>query len=145
MDETMIIIADSKDSIAIAGIKGGKKAEVDENTVNIVIEAANFNPVSVRKTSQKTQIKTDASKRYENGITSEMAGWGMNMATALIVEVAGDKNTVVGIKKDEYGKKEEQATGKRQSGGEKRPPPGAPGIRGGDPASRVPGLRDALR
>ena len=110
LDKTMLVIADSKDPIAIAGIKGGKKAEVDENTVNIVIEAANFNPVSVRKTSQKTQIKTDASKRYENGITSEMAGWGMNMATALIVEVAGDKNTVVGIKKDEYGKKEEQAT-----------------------------------
>ncbi len=110
LDDTMIIIADSKDPIAIAGVKGGKKAEVDENTVNIVIEAANFNPVSVRKTSQKTQIKTDASKRYENGITSEMAGWGMTAATALIMDVAGTKDTVVGTKKDEYGKKEEQTT-----------------------------------
>ncbi|MCK5096141.1 MAG: phenylalanine--tRNA ligase subunit beta [Candidatus Pacebacteria bacterium] len=109
MDDTMIIIADSKDPIAIAGIKGGKKAEVDENTVNIVIEAANFNPVSVRKTSQKTQIKTDASKRYENGITSEMAGGGMIAATALIVEVAGTKETVVGGKKDVYAKPENQA------------------------------------
>ncbi len=109
LDDTMIIIADSKDPIAIAGIKGGKKAEVDENTINIVIEAANFNPVSVRKTSQKTQIKTDASKRYENGITSEMAEWGMDRATALIIEVAGTKNTVAGPKKDEYAQKEEQA------------------------------------
>ncbi len=109
LDETMLIIADGKDPLAIAGVKGGKKAEADENTVNIVIEAANFNSVSVRKTSQKTQIKTDASKRYENGITSEMAEWGIDTATELILKVAGTKDTVIGPKKDEYAQKEEQA------------------------------------
>jgi phenylalanyl-tRNA synthetase beta chain len=110
LDETMLVIADSKDPIALAGIKGGKKAEVDEHTTNIVIESANFNSVSVRKTSRKTQIKTDASKRYENGITSEMAGWGMDMATQLIAEIAGDSQTAIGPKKDVYVKKEEQRT-----------------------------------
>jgi phenylalanyl-tRNA synthetase beta chain len=110
LDDTMLVIADAKDPIAIAGIKGGKKAEVDEHTTNIVIEAANFNSVSVRKTSQKIQIKTDASKRYENGITSEMAGWGMNMATELIKEVAGTNETVIGPKRDVYPTKEEKAT-----------------------------------
>jgi len=109
LDETMLVISDVNSPLAIAGVKGGKKAEADENTVNIVIEAANFNPVSVRKTAQKVQIKTDASKRYENGITSEMAGWGMDAAIELILEVAGTKETVVGPKKDVYAEKEKQS------------------------------------
>lgn len=107
LDESMLVIADGKDPLAIAGIKGGKKAEVDENTKNIVIEAANFNPVCVRKTSQKVNIKTDASKRYENGFSSEIAGLGMDMATALIKDVAGSDTTIVGPKKDAYAIKEE--------------------------------------
>lgn len=110
LDDTMLIIADGSSPIALAGIKGGKKAEVDENTTNIVIEAANFDPVSVRKTSQKTQIKTDASKRYENGITSEMAAWGMDMVTRLILEVAGKEETQTAPVIDHYSKKEEMRT-----------------------------------
>ncbi|MCD5381773.1 MAG: phenylalanine--tRNA ligase subunit beta [Candidatus Pacebacteria bacterium] len=110
LDETVLVIADGKDPIALAGIKGGKKAEVDEHTTNIVIESANFNSVLVRKIVQKTQIKTDASKRYENGITSEMAAHGIEMATALIQALAGTDDTVVAPCTDVYPHSETQAT-----------------------------------
>lgn len=107
LDDTMLVIADAKEPLALAGVKGGLKAEVDEHTTNVVIEAANFNSVSVRKTAQKTAVKTDASKRYENGISSEIAGWGMKAATELMREAAGTNSTVIGKVKDVYSKKEE--------------------------------------
>ncbi len=64
LDESMLVIADQKEPLALAGIKGGKKAEVDFNTKNIILEAANFNLTSIRKTSQKLNLRTDASIRF---------------------------------------------------------------------------------
>ncbi len=89
LDESVLIIADEKDPLAIAGIKGGVKAEVDNNTKNIVIEVANFNPISTRKTSKKIGILTDAVKRYENEITPELCGQTMDEMTNLIIDLAG--------------------------------------------------------
>jgi len=62
LSENDMVIADEKNVLAIAGVKGGKLAEVDQNTKNILIEVANFDSVSVRKTSKKTGIQTDSSK-----------------------------------------------------------------------------------
>lgn len=62
----MLVIADDEAVLALAGIKGGKKAEVDVNTKSIILECANFDSISVRKTAFKTGIRTDASKRFEN-------------------------------------------------------------------------------
>jgi len=110
LDIGTLVIADSKDPLAIAGIKGGMKAEVDKNTKNIIIEAANFELVNIRKTARRLGIKTESSTRYEHEITSELASEGMNIATALIVEIAGkNPNTAVGPRKDVYGKKEKQS------------------------------------
>lgn len=89
LDESILIIADKKDPLAIAGIKGGVKAEVDENTKNIVIEVANFDAVSVRKTAKKINILTDAVKRYENEISPELCEQAMNGITDLIFSLAG--------------------------------------------------------
>ncbi len=89
LNEDTLIIADEKSPLAIAGVKGGNKAEVDENTTNLVLESANFNPVSVRKTSRGFAILTDSSKRFENEITPELADIAMNELVALIKEVAG--------------------------------------------------------
>ncbi len=61
-----LVIADDEAVLALAGIKGGKKAEVDVNTKSIILECANFDSISVRKTAFKTGIRTDASKRFEN-------------------------------------------------------------------------------
>ncbi len=79
-----LVIADAKDVLAIAGVKGGNKAEVDAHTKNIILESANFNPSSTRKTAKRVGISTDASKRYENEITPELASKGMERVIGLI-------------------------------------------------------------
>ena len=83
-----LTIADSEGILALAGIKGGKKAEVDTQTTTIVIESANFLGSAVRKTSVRTGVKTDSSKRFENGLTPEIVYEAMEQVTALIVELS---------------------------------------------------------
>jgi len=82
-----MVIADEKNVLAIAGVKGGKIAEVDENTRNIVVEMANFDPVSVRKTAKQLGIFTDAVKRFENDLSSELAFYAMREFSALVLEM----------------------------------------------------------
>jgi phenylalanyl-tRNA synthetase beta chain len=74
-----LVIADDQGPLAIAGVKGGKRAEVTLDTKNIVLEAANFNPVSVRKTSFEVSIRNDSSKRFENEITPELTIKGISV------------------------------------------------------------------
>ncbi|MDD5068361.1 MAG: phenylalanine--tRNA ligase subunit beta [Candidatus Pacebacteria bacterium] len=81
LDAETLVIADDEGPIAIAGVKGGKRAEVTKETKNLILESANFDPVNIRKTSTRLGIKTDASKRYENEITPELAASGMEMLT----------------------------------------------------------------
>src|SRR3989344_3047838 len=81
---TELVIADDEGVLALAGIKGGKKAEVTNETKSIIIECANFDPTLTRKTSQRLGIKTDASKRYENGMTSAFAKEGCDLALSLM-------------------------------------------------------------
>lgn len=70
LTDTDYVIADEKRALSVAGIKGGKLAEVDKNTKVAVFEMANFNPTMIRKTSQRLNLRTDASKIFENGITT---------------------------------------------------------------------------
>ncbi len=105
LNDTILVIADAKNPLAIAGIKGGNKAEVDNNTKNIVIEVANFDPTMVRKTSHKLGIFTDSAKRFENEISEDLASLVMDKITDLILEIAGGEcGQVVDIYKN---KKEE--------------------------------------
>jgi phenylalanyl-tRNA synthetase beta chain len=82
----VLVIADDEGPLAIAGIKGGTRAQVDEHTKNIILEAAYFKPSSTRKTSMALQIRTDASKRFENGLTPEYAPVAMKEVTALLLK-----------------------------------------------------------
>lgn len=82
-----VVIADAKNALAIAGIKGGKVAEVDINTKNIILECANFDPTSVRKTAQVLNIFTDARKRFENDLSPELAAYAMRELSATILEM----------------------------------------------------------
>jgi len=82
----ILVIADDKDALAIAGVKGGKKAEVTAETKRIIIESANFDSVSVRKTSQKVGIKNEASKRYENKVTPERTALAMDAISEFLAE-----------------------------------------------------------
>jgi phenylalanyl-tRNA synthetase beta chain len=92
LNEKILIIADDQAPLAIAGIKGGKKAEVTKNTKNIIIESAHFNASYIRKASQIVGIKTDASKRFENNLSAELAGEAMIKVTELIESVSADKS-----------------------------------------------------
>lgn len=88
-----ITIQDETDSLAIAGVKGGKKAEVNSQTKNILLESANFFPVKVRKTSRRTNIQTDSSKRFENGLTPKLAEKALHLACFYISKYASNADT----------------------------------------------------
>jgi len=105
LSQNDLVIADEKGPLAIAGIKGGTKAEVDNNTKNIVIEVANFNSVTTRKTAKKLNILTDAVKRYENEISPELCAKVMDAITDLVFELGGGE---VEDAIDKYPKKVEQ-------------------------------------
>ena len=85
--ETDLVIADSEQVLAVAGIKGGKLAEVDANTTDIILEVANFDPTSVRKTAQRLNIFTDARKRFENDLSPELGAYAMREFSATILEM----------------------------------------------------------
>lgn len=95
LDETIAVISDESVPLAIAGVKGGTKAEVDSNTTNILLEVANFDPVSVRKTARRLGLLTDAAKRFENDLSPQTVGSAMDMLTHMILELAG--GTVEGV------------------------------------------------
>jgi len=79
------VIADDEGPIAIAGVKGGKRAGIVSTTRHLIIESANFDPTSVRRTSTRLNLRSESSKRYENEITPELTATGMNDVCALIL------------------------------------------------------------
>jgi len=87
LQETDMVIADEESVLAIAGVKGGKKAEVDENTKDVIIEVANFDPASVRKTAKRLGIFTDSTKRFENDLSPVYVPPAMVELSALFVEM----------------------------------------------------------
>jgi phenylalanyl-tRNA synthetase beta chain len=90
--QTLLIVDGHADvPIGIAGVKGGKVAEVDAQTTDIIIEAANFNYVSVRKTSQRLKLSTDASTRFQNEPSVELPLFAIREVVALIEDIAGGK------------------------------------------------------
>lgn len=88
LDSNILVIADEKQPIAIAGIKGGKNPEIDENTKRVVLEAANFNFLNIRRSSRQLGLRTDASWRFENGVNINLILWSLNRAVDLINELA---------------------------------------------------------
>lgn len=101
--DTLIIVDGEDAPVGIAGIKGGKKALVSEATTDLVLESANFDGSSVRKSAQTLKLFTDASMRFQNRVAPELAAYGMRDLIALLQELAG--GTLEGVI-DEYPKKE---------------------------------------
>ncbi|OHA16755.1 MAG: hypothetical protein A3C79_00245 [Candidatus Taylorbacteria bacterium RIFCSPHIGHO2_02_FULL_45_28] len=102
LDETMLIEADDDGLLAIAGVKGGKRAEISPETKNVMLVSGNFNPVNIRKTSTKIGIRTDASKRFENGLSIKLQPEAINQATKLILNLS--KDVIIGDLADAYPK-----------------------------------------
>ena len=101
-DETLLI-ADSNRGIALAGIMGGQNSEVSENTTDILLESAYFNPVNIRRSSKYLGLSTEASYRFERSADPEILKFASDRAADLIQEICGGK-IAAGII-DEYPKK----------------------------------------
>jgi phenylalanyl-tRNA synthetase beta chain len=103
----MLVIADYVGAVAIAGVKGGKTAEVDDKTSSVILEIANFDAASVRKTARALGLPTDAAKRFENNFSPEVAGSAAAQLVALVLDIAGGE--VKGVK-DLYPEVQEKRT-----------------------------------
>ena len=89
MDSRDLMIANSEEAMCIAGVFGGLESGVTEGTKNVFLESAYFNPVTIRKTSRRHQLQTDASFRYERGCDPNNTLYVLKRAALLIQEVAG--------------------------------------------------------
>lgn len=89
LDDSILVIADRERAVAIAGVMGGSNTEVTGSTKNILLEAAYFDPVSVRRTSRKLGISTESSYRFERKVDLDSIDRSSDRATALIVELCG--------------------------------------------------------
>ena len=88
--ESDAVIADQNSVLAIAGVKGGTAAEVDDSTTEILLEVANFAPTQTRKTARRIGLLTDAAKRFENDLSPELVPYAMRELSALILEMCPD-------------------------------------------------------
>ena len=84
LDGDMLMIRDGVKSIALAGVMGGYNSEVDDTTVDILLEAAHFNSESIRKTSRKLGLRSEASGRFERGLSEDNILLAMNRAMFLV-------------------------------------------------------------
>lgn len=91
LKETDLVIADSSEPIAIAGVMGGEHFSVDASTKTIILESAYFSPPAVRKTSRSLGVSSDSSYRFERGIDINNVINAMNRAAALIAQLSGGK------------------------------------------------------
>lgn len=97
LTESMLMIADAHSGqvLGVAGVKGGVAAGITHETKDIILEAANFNGPSVRKTAQALKLRTDASVRFEQGLPSEIVAYAMKAVVELILGIAN--GTLVGF------------------------------------------------
>ncbi|MDD2595922.1 MAG: phenylalanine--tRNA ligase subunit beta [Bacteroidales bacterium] len=102
-----LVICNKKEPMCIAGVFGGATSGVTESTTEVFLESAYFNPVSIRKTSKRHGIKTDASFRYERGIDPLNTMYAAKRAALLIQEIAGGE--IVGNMQEFYPQKFEKA------------------------------------
>jgi phenylalanyl-tRNA synthetase beta chain len=91
LNPDVLVIADERSPVAIAGIKGGKLPEIDRKTKVVVIESANFESRTIRRASQKLNLRTDASLRFEHGIDPNLTEEAVNRTAFLIQELANGK------------------------------------------------------
>jgi len=87
----MLVIADSKRPIAIAGIMGGKDTEVTGSTKTILLESAYFNPISIRQTARALGLASDSSYRFERGVDKGMIARASDRSASIIAEETGGK------------------------------------------------------
>jgi len=89
LDPEMLVIADEKVPIGLAGVMGGEYTEITETTTRILLEAACFSPANIRRTARRLNLPSEASQRFEKGVDTESALFVQNRAVRLMQELAG--------------------------------------------------------
>jgi phenylalanyl-tRNA synthetase beta chain len=84
-----LMIADADRSVALAGIMGGEETEIGEGTTEVLLEAANFEPTGIFRSSERLRLRTEGSNRWEKGVDPYLAEPAAQLATELIVQTAG--------------------------------------------------------
>lgn len=87
LDNSMLVIADKKKPIAIAGVMGGASSEINKDTTSIIFESANFEHIQIRKTSQKLGLRTEASIRFEKAIDPNLCEIALARTVELIKKI----------------------------------------------------------
>jgi phenylalanyl-tRNA synthetase beta chain len=85
----MLLIADEKRGIALAGVMGGQNTEINDSTKDVLIESAYFSPTNIRRTSKILGLRSESSYRFERGADEGICDWASRRATQLILETAG--------------------------------------------------------
>jgi phenylalanyl-tRNA synthetase beta chain len=93
LDERDLVIADGERAVALAGLMGGLETEVAETTTSVLLEAANFEPIRLLKSSERHGLRTEGSNRWEKGVDPYLAEPAAVYASALLVELAGARMT----------------------------------------------------
>ncbi|HED24374.1 MAG TPA: phenylalanine--tRNA ligase subunit beta [Firmicutes bacterium] len=83
-----LVIADSSKPVGLAGVMGGENTEINEKTREVMVEAAVFNPTSIRRTARRFSLPSEASQRFERGINPEAVIWGQERTALLLSQLA---------------------------------------------------------
>jgi len=89
LEPTDLMIADADRAIALAGIMGGEETEIGEQTTEVLLEAANFEPNGIFRSSERLRLRTEGSNRWEKGVDPYLAEQAAKLATQLLTETAG--------------------------------------------------------
>ncbi|MFA7172613.1 MAG: phenylalanine--tRNA ligase subunit beta [Kiritimatiellia bacterium] len=85
LDSSMLVIADAREPIAVAGVMGGAESEIEDDSEHVLIESALFDPSAIKFTAEALALSTESSRRYERGVDPDLADWASRRATALLV------------------------------------------------------------
>jgi phenylalanyl-tRNA synthetase beta chain len=91
-----LVIADTSGAVGLAGVMGGASTEVSQSTTSVLIEAANFDGVSIARSARRHKLPSEASKRFERGVDPKVAEYAAARAIALLEELAGAKADSLG-------------------------------------------------
>ena len=91
LDSEMLMICDGKKAVAVGGIMGGFNSEIKDSTTRVLLESAYFNPVSIRRTSKRLGLSTEASHRFERGADPDGQIAAANRAAKLMLELGGGR------------------------------------------------------
>jgi phenylalanyl-tRNA synthetase beta chain len=89
LDPQDLLIADDSGPIGLAGVMGGASTEISDSTTNVLVEAANFDPVSIARTARRHKLPSEASRRFERGVDPNVADAAASRVVELLVELAG--------------------------------------------------------